>query len=133
MDFRKREVWQDVEVNFELALEFDPGAIASRHPGLVPVLAELLVGPPRRFRSVADLEPFGGLTSLNGKHERLRFTLGELHRAGLVLDGLFAAIEFNVVGRRVTPIRVVGPAILQEGWASASPVWSCLRPLDAAA
>ncbi|HWG85403.1 MAG TPA: hypothetical protein VNT60_07990 [Deinococcales bacterium] len=133
MDFRKREVWQDVEISLELALEFDPEAVARRHPGVVPVLAELLIGPPRAYRSLADIEPLAGLRTLEGRHERLRFTMGELHRAGLVLDRLFAALEFNVVGRRVSPVRVLGPTQLPEGWGAASPVWSCLRPLDAAA
>ncbi len=128
MEPRQREVWQDVEVSLELSLEFDPGALARAHPGLVPVLGELLVGPPRPLRTAADLEPLAGLRSLEARHPRLRLAFAETRRVGLALDRLFEAIEFDVVGRRVVPVRPLG---LPEGgrdWRSAG-VWLCHRPL----
>ena len=129
---RDRQVWQDVEVNLELALEFEPEALQRAHPGLVPVLAELLVGPPRAYRTLADLEPLAGLRSLEARHPRLRLAFGETRRVGLALDRLFEAIEFDVVGRRVTAVRPLGPSETPAGWRSAG-VWLCHRPLAQAA
>ena len=132
MDTRRREVWQDVEINLELALEFDPAALHRTHPGLTTILGELLVGPPRRLRTLEDLEPFSGLRTLEARHERLRLHFLETRRLGVTLDRLFAALEFNVVGRRVTPVRVLGPIVPPEGWAAPNGVWLCHRPLEAA-
>jgi len=119
----QREVWQDVEVSLELALEFDPLALYRAYPGLIPVLGELLVGPPRALRTVGDLEPLAGLTTLEARHVRLRLAFAETRRLGLVLDRLFEAIEFDVVGRRVKAERPGGPLAAPPG------MWLCHRPL----
>jgi hypothetical protein len=122
-----RPVWQDVEINLELALEFDPERLGRAHPGLVPFLAELLIGPPRVARTLGELEPFAGLRSLEARHAQLRLDFHSLKRLGLTMDALFAALEFDVVGRPVKPVRHIG--ILPGSWRATSSVWVCHKPL----
>lgn len=122
-----KSVWQDVEINLELALEFDPERLGRTHAGLVPFLAELLIGPPRAVRSLEELEPFAGLRSLEAKHAQLRLDFHSLKRLGLTLDAMFAALEFDVIGRPVNPVRHVG--IVRGSWRSTSSLWACHRPL----
>ncbi len=122
-----KPVWQDVEINLELALEFDPERLGRDHAGLVPVLAELLVGPPRAVRTLSELEPFAGLRSLEAKHAQLRLDFHGLKRLGSTLDSLFAALEFDVIGRPVKPVRHVG--IAPGSWRATSSLWACHRPL----
>ncbi|MCX7784310.1 MAG: hypothetical protein N2318_11795 [Meiothermus sp.] len=126
----KREVWQDVEVNLELSLEFDPEEFLRRHPGLALVLAELLVGPPRRWRDPAELWPYAGCKSLEAKLPRLRFSPLETRPLGQALDKLFTAIEFSIVGHKVITVPPPHKAIeLPEGWRAPSGVWLCHQPL----
>jgi hypothetical protein len=126
----KREVWQDVEVNLELSLEFDPEAFLHRHPGLALVLAELLVGPPRRWRDPAELLPYAGCKSLEARLPRLRFSPVETRSLGYALDRLFTAIEFSIVGHKIISVPQPNKAIrLPEGWRAPSAVWLCHQPL----
>ncbi len=126
----KREVWQDVEVNLELSLEFDPEEFLRRHPGLALVLTELLIGPPRRWRDPAELLPYAGCKSLEARLPRLRFSPLETRRLGQALDKLFTAIEFSIVGHRVIAVPPPSKAIeLPEGWRAHSGVWLCHQPL----
>ena len=122
-----KPVWQDVEINLELALEFDPQRLKRDHAGLIPFLAELLIGPPRVVRTLDELELFAGLRSLEARHPQLRLDFYGLKRLGGALDTLFAALEFDVIGRPVNPVRHVGS--LPGSWRAASSVWACHRPL----
>jgi hypothetical protein len=126
-----RPVWQDVEINLELALEFDPEHLGRAYPGLVPFLAELLIGPPRVARTLTELEPFAGLRSLEAKHAQLRLDFQGLKRLGLTMDALFAALEFDVIGKPVKPVRYIG--ITPGSWRSTSSIWACHKPLRDAA
>lgn len=126
----RREVWQDVEVNLELSLEFDPEEFLRRYPGLSLVLAELLVGPPRRWRDPAELLPYAGCKSLEARLPRLRFSPLETRSLGQALDRLFTTIEFSIVGHKVLAVPPPGRFIeLPEGWRAKSEVWLCHRPL----
>lgn len=126
----KREVWQNVEVHLELALEFDPEKLEKTHPGLVPVLAELLIGPPRFERDCAELWPYAGLKSLQAQLPHLRLRFPETRRLGIAIDRLFTAIDFQIVGQRVMPIPPIGPIQLPDGWKAHSGVWLCHQPLE---
>jgi|YNPMSStandDraft_1061717.scaffolds.fasta_scaffold09122_1 hypothetical protein len=126
----RREVWQDVEVNLELSLEFDPEAFLQRYPGLALVLAELLVGSPRRWRDPVELLPYAGQKSLEARLPRLRFSPLETRSLGQALDRLFTALEFSIVGHKVMAVPPPGRSIeLPEGWRASSWVWLCHRPL----
>lgn len=126
----KREVWQDVEVNLELSLEFDPEEFLRRHPGLALVLAELLVGPPRHWRDPAELLPYAGCKSLEARLPHLRFSPLETRPLGQALDKLFTAIEFSIVGHKVIAVPPPAKNIeLSEGWRARSGVWLCHQPL----
>jgi hypothetical protein len=126
----KREVWQNVEVRLELALEFDPEKLERSYSGLVPVLAELLIGPPRLERDSAELWPYAGLKSLAAQLPHLRLRFPETRRLGIALDGLFTAIDFQIVGQRVLQIPPPGPIQLPQGWRALSGVWLCHQPLE---
>ncbi len=126
-----KETWREVEVDLELAAEFDPELLATKHPGYVPLLAELLVGPPRRWREAGDLAPFAGLHSLQAKHEQLRLTFVEIRHLGEILDRLFAALEFALIGKRILQVRPLG--LGNDGdWRAEGHVWLCHRPLEQA-
>jgi len=129
MERRKTEVWEDVEVHLELALEFDPERLQKEHPGLGLVLAELLIGPPRRQRDVAELWPYAGLKSLEAHLERLGFNPLETRRLGQALDRLFTALEFEIVGQKVISVPLPPNVELPEGWRARSGVWLCHLPL----
>ncbi|MER3443725.1 MAG: hypothetical protein C4333_06255 [Meiothermus sp.] len=129
MERRRTEVWEDVEVHLELALEFDPERLQKEHPGLGLVLAELLVGPPRRWRDPAELLPYAGLKSLQAHLERLRFNPLETRRLGQALDRLFTALEFEIVGQKVISIPLPPNVEKPEGWRARSGVWLCHLPL----
>lgn len=129
MERRKTEVWEDVEVHLELAFEFDPERLQKEYPGLSLVLAELLVGPPRRWRDAAELLPYAGLKSLEAHLERLRFNPLETRRLGQVLDRLFTALEFEIVGQKVISIPLPPNVETPEGWRARSGVWLCHLPL----
>lgn len=124
----KREVWSDVEIQLELAIEFDPEAFERTHPGLAPLLAELLIGPPRIQRDTAELWPYAGLKTLEARLPRLRFIPAETKRLALGLDRLFTALEFNIVGHKV--LAIPNPEVQHpDGWRSSSGVWLCHQPL----
>ncbi|WP_233498303.1 hypothetical protein [Meiothermus sp. QL-1] len=126
----RKEVWEDVEVNLELSLEFDPDEFLRRYPGLSLVLAELLIGPPRRWRDPAELLPFGGCKSLEARLPRLRFSPLETRSLALALDRLFTAIEFSIVGHKVLAVPPPSRTVeLPEGWRARSGVWLCHQPL----
>lgn len=122
----RREVWQDVEVHLELSLEFDPVALETWHPGLSLVLAELLIGPPRRWRDPAELRPYAGMKSLEAQLPRLRFSPLETRCLGQALDRLFTALEFDIVGHKILS---VPNARASESWQAKSGVWLCHLPL----
>jgi len=121
-----REVWQDVEVHLELSLEFDPEALAQSHSGLALVLAELMIGPPRRWRDPTELLPYAGLKSLEAQLPRLRFSPLETRRLGQALDQLFTALEFEIVGHKILSIPNLEAS---SGWQAKSGVWLCHQPL----
>jgi hypothetical protein len=123
----KLEVWQNVEVHLELALEFDPQKLELTHPGLVPVLAELLIGPPRLERDSAELWPYAGLKSLEAQLPHLRLRFLETRRLGLALDKLFTALDFQIVGQRVMQIP---PPLSTQSWRAGGLVWLCHQPLE---
>ncbi|RIH89738.1 hypothetical protein Mlute_00253 [Meiothermus luteus] len=126
----RKEVWQDVEVNLELSLEFDPEAFSKRHPGLSLVLAELLIGPPRHWRDPAELLPYAGCKSLEARLPRLRFSPLETRFLARALDQLFTTIEFSIVGHKVLTVPPPSKATkLPEGWRARSGVWLCHQPL----
>jgi hypothetical protein len=124
-----KQVWQDVEITLEFIETFDPKKLLQTHPGLLGLLGEFLIGPPRRLRSPEELEVYAGLNLLEAKLPQLRLDFLETKRLGQALDGLFGALEFNVIGRRVTPVRHLGPLESPNGWRSKSGVWLCHRPL----
>ena len=127
------QVWQDVEITLEFVESFDPGRLLETHPGLSSILGEFLIGPPRLVRVPEELEMYAGLTSIESKIPRLRLDFLETKRLGVVLDKLFGALEFNVIGRRIMTVPNPSPIELPEGWRANSPVWLCHRPLlDAA-
>lgn len=127
---RQTEVWHDVEVRLELSMGFDPEELSKRHPGLALVMAEMLVGPPRKWREPVELLPFAGLKSLEAKLPRLRFTPAETRPLAQALDRLFTAIEFDIVGHKILAVPPPSRLIrLEGGWQAPSTIWLCHQPL----
>lgn len=121
-----REVWQNVEVSLELAQAFDPQALQAQQPGVALVLAEMLVGPPRWRRDEAELWPFAGLCSLQASQERLRLNFYETRRLAVALDRLFTALDFRIVGHRVSSV----PRPVAGDWRAVGGLWLCHTPLN---
>jgi hypothetical protein len=121
-------VWGSVEIHLELAQEFDPFQLHSTHPGLALVMAELLLGSPRRLRDPAELALWAGCTSFEREFGQLRLVFPELRRLGLLLDRLFDAISFDVIGQPLTYRNVAASAPKHT---LATPLWLCHRPLEA--
>ncbi len=124
----EKPVLYEVEVHLELLEPFEPGRLEQTHAGCPNVLAGLLIGSPRVQRDVAELEVFSGLTSLEAKVARLRLDPPLLVRLARVLDQTFTALEFDIVGRRVSAVRNFDPWPLAD-WRAVSPIWMCLQPL----
>jgi hypothetical protein len=128
MPHPQKPVWCEVTVHLELLEPFEPRKLERTHAGCPNLLAELLIGSPRTNRDPVELEPFTGLTSLEANVERLRVDPPLLTRLARVLDATFTALEFDIVGRRVTSVRNFD--VFQVGdWRAVSPVWACLQPL----
>lgn len=109
---------------------FDPEELSKRHPGLALVMAEMLVGPPRKWREPVELLPFAGLKSLEAKLPRLRFTPAETRPLAQALDRLFTAIEFDIVGHKILAVPPPSRLIrLEGGWQAPSTIWLCHQPL----
>jgi hypothetical protein len=128
MQHSKKSVLCEVSVHLELLEPFEPQRLERTHAGCLNVLAELLIGSPRMERDAAELEVFAGLTSLQTSVSRLRLDPPLLARLARVLDQTFTALEFDIVGRRVSSVRNFDPLPLAD-WRAVSPIWLCLQPL----
>jgi hypothetical protein len=128
MPLLEKPVLCEVSVHLELLEPFEPRRLERSHAGCPAILAELLIGSPRAERDPAELEPFSGLTSLEAQVARLRLDPLGLRRLAQVLDATFTALEFDILGRRVTSVRNFDPLGTSD-WRAVSPVWACLQPL----
>ncbi|NJK44953.1 MAG: hypothetical protein HC933_12275 [Pleurocapsa sp. SU_196_0] len=128
MPHLEKPVLCEVSVHLELLEPFEPRRLERTHAGCPAILAELLIGSPRAQRDPAELEPFTGLTSLEAQVTRLRLDSFGLRRLAQVLDVTFTALEFDILGRRVTSVRNLEPSGTGD-WRTISPVWACLQPL----
>jgi hypothetical protein len=129
MEKPKREVWKDVEIHLEIAQAFDPKLLEEAHPWLALVMTELLFGN-LQWRDSAGLLQFAGQKSLEAQLPQLRFSPLETKYLGKVLDKLFTAIEFDIVGHKVMAVPPPTASVhLPQGWRAQSGIWLCHQPL----